>query len=145
MLNIKGRLSHNHQDIAEAFNKHFISIPDEINKNNNSNKERNFITAKLLLTQSFRNPFPTLKLSPVSTKEIKNIIRSIETKNSHGYDEISTKILKIRVSYISSPLTHICNKSLSLGYCPDRLKYSNVKPLHKKGDKICPTIGPYPS
>jgi hypothetical protein len=64
-----------------------------------------------------------------------NIIRSIKTKNSHGYDEISTKILKINAPYISSPLNHICNKSLSLGYVPDRLKYSNVKPLHKKGDK----------
>ena len=40
MLNIKGRLSNNHQDIAEAFNKHFISMPDEINKNNNSNKKK---------------------------------------------------------------------------------------------------------
>jgi hypothetical protein len=40
MLNIKGRLSNNHQDIAEAFNKHIISIPDEINKNNNSNKKK---------------------------------------------------------------------------------------------------------
>jgi hypothetical protein len=68
MPNIKGRLSNNHQDIAEAFNKHFISIPDKINKNNNSNKKRNVNTAKLLLTRSFKNPFPTLKLSPVSTK-----------------------------------------------------------------------------
>jgi hypothetical protein len=135
MLNIKGRLSNNHQDIAEAFNKHFISIPDEINTNNNSNKERNVNTAKLLLTRSFKNPFPTLKPSPVSTKQIKNIIRSIKTKNYHGYDKFPAKILKISASYISSPLTHICNKSLSLGYFPDRLKYSNVKPLHKKGDK----------
>ena len=38
--NIKGRLSNNHQDIAEAFKKHFISMPDEINKNNNSNKKK---------------------------------------------------------------------------------------------------------
>jgi hypothetical protein len=40
---IKGRLSNNHQDIAEAFNKHFISIPDEINKNNNNNKKEMLI------------------------------------------------------------------------------------------------------
>jgi hypothetical protein len=47
MLNIKGRISNNHQDIAEDFNKHFISIPDEINKNNN--KEININTAKPFL------------------------------------------------------------------------------------------------
>jgi len=36
---------------------------------------------------------------------------------------------------MSSPLTHICNKSLSSGIFPDHLKYAVVKPLFKKGDK----------
>jgi hypothetical protein len=47
-----------------------------------------------------------------------SIIKSIKTKNSFGYDEISTKLLKISANYICSPL-----------------KYSIVKPLYKKGDK----------
>jgi hypothetical protein len=84
MLTIKGKLSSSHQVIAEAFNKHFISIADEINKNHNSNNETNVNTAELFLTQSFKNRFPTLELNSVSTKEIKNIIRSVKTKNSHG-------------------------------------------------------------
>jgi hypothetical protein len=75
---------------------------EEINKNNNSNNERNGTAAKLLLSQSFKNPFPTLKLNSVSSKEVENIIRSMKTKKSHGYDAISNKILQI-----SSPLTHI--------------------------------------
>ena len=53
----------------------------------------------------------------------------------HGYDEIPTKLLKLSFPFILSPLTHICNKSLSLGIFPDRLKYSEIKPLFKKGDK----------
>jgi hypothetical protein len=36
---------------------------------------------------------------------------------------------------MSSPLTHICNKSLSSGIFTDRMKYSVVKSLFKKGDK----------
>jgi len=72
---------------------------------------------------------------PLSTKNIRNIIKSLNMKNSHGYDEISTKLLKLSSPFILSPLTHICNKSLSLGIFPDRLKYSEVKPLFKKGDK----------
>jgi len=40
-----------------------------------------------------------------STKEITFIIKSIITKNAHGYDEISTKLLKISVTYIYSRLT----------------------------------------
>ena len=55
-----------------------------------------------------------------------------------GYDEISTKILKISANYISSPLTHIVNKSISTGIFPERLKYSIVNPVYKKGDKTNP-------
>lgn len=57
-------------------------------------------------------------------------------KNSYGYDEISTKILKLIVPYIVSPLTYISNKSLSPGVFPDRLKFSIVKPIFKNGDKL---------
>ena len=40
--------------------------------------------------------------------DIKNIIKSLKTKNYHGYDEISVKLLKICSPYICSPLTYIC-------------------------------------
>jgi hypothetical protein len=75
---------------------------------------------------------------PFSTKEIKSIIKSLKTKNSFGYDEISTKLLKVSSSYICSPLTYICNKSISAGVFLKRLKYSIIIPLHKKGDKTNP-------
>jgi len=55
--------------------------------------------------------------------------------NSYGYKEISSRILKVSIPYILSPLTFIFNKSLSTGKFPDRLKYSEVMPLYKKGDK----------
>ena len=61
-----------------------------------------------------------------------NIIKSLNTKNSHGYDEISTKLLKPSPPFILSPLTRICNKSLALGIFPDPLKYSEIKPLFKR-------------
>ena len=70
-----------------------------------------------------------------STREICSIIKSIKSKNTYGYDEISTKILKISSNYITSPLTHICNKIILSGSFPDRLQFSIVKPVHKKGDR----------
>jgi hypothetical protein len=72
---------------------------------------------------------------PLSTKDIRNIIKSLNTKNLHGYNEISTKLLKLSSPFILSPLTRICNKSLALGIFPDHLKYSEINPLFKKGDK----------
>jgi hypothetical protein len=40
---------------------------------------------------------------------------SLKTKFSYGYDKISTKLLKVSMPYIISPLTHICNESLAQG------------------------------
>ena len=77
-----------------------------------------------------------LRTLTFSTKEFFNIIKSIKTKNSYGYDEISTKILKISSNYITSPLTCICNKIILSSSFPDRLKYSIIKPVCKKGDKV---------
>jgi hypothetical protein len=59
------------------------------------------------LYQVFTRPFPHIKLMPVSTKEIGEIIKSLKWKSSHGYDEIPTKILKISLPFILSPLTYI--------------------------------------
>ena len=85
--------------------------------------------------QSFKNSFPNVNIKSISTKEVENLIKSLKPKNSSGYDEISTKLIKICSPFISSPLTHICNKSLSSEIFPDHLKYAVVKPLFKKGDK----------
>jgi hypothetical protein len=38
--------------------------------------------------------------------------------------------------FIISPLTYICNESLSFGVFPERLKYAIIKPVYKKGDKL---------
>ena len=46
------------------------------------------------------------------------------------------KILKVSVPFITSPLTYICNKSLLSGIFPSQLKFSEIKPLHKKGDRM---------
>jgi len=76
-----------------------------------------------------------------STKGFKAIIKLLKTKNSYWYDEISTKLLKIIAAYIYSPVTYIrvCNKSIFSGIFPDRLKFSVIKPMHKKVDRMNPT------
>jgi hypothetical protein len=58
--------------------------------------------------------------------------------SNKGYAEISTKLLKISANYICSPLTYICNKSISTGIFPEQLKYSITKPVYKRGHKTDP-------
>jgi len=94
--------------MANEFNKYFSTIAENISTKQNKlslyNVDNN--TPLHFLTQSFKNLFPNINLKSVSTKEIKNIIKSLKPKNSLGYDGISTKLLKISSPFIISPLTH---------------------------------------
>jgi len=62
-------------------------------------------------------------------------MKSLKIKNSHGYVGIRTKLLKLSMHYISSPLTYVCNRMLSSGIFPTRLKFAQAKRIFKKGDK----------
>jgi len=125
------------QEIANVFNKYFLNITKSINSKQNEPSSHNpqNITPLHYLMQSSKNPFPNINLKSTSTREIENIIKSLKPRNSSGYDGISTKLVKIRSPFISSPLAHVCNKSPFSGIFSDRLKYAIVKPLFKKGDK----------
>ena len=74
-----------------------------------------------------------------STREITSIIKALKTKNVHAFDEISIKLLKISATYIHSTLTYICNKTILSGIFPDRIKFSIIKSMYKKGNKMNPT------
>jgi hypothetical protein len=83
----------------------------------------------------YKIPFPKIKIDVTYTKEIEKIIKSPKSKNSYGYYEILIKILKVNSPLISSPVNYICIKSLSLSIFSAHLKYSEIKPVFKKGDK----------
>ena len=88
-----------------------------------------------LICDNFKHCYSQIKLNNTTTHEINKIINSLKNKASHGYDEISDKILKASAPFILSPLTYIFNKVLSSGTFPEWLKYSEVQPLFKKGKK----------
>jgi hypothetical protein len=121
----------NQQLIADIFQNYFLSLADKITlrTSNNEELENNSIN---YLHRIFSNPFPIITFEN-TTKEIKDIIKSLKSKNSFGYDEIPVKILKIS-TFIVAPLKYIFNRSILSGTFPTRLKYSMVKPLFKKGD-----------
>jgi hypothetical protein len=83
----------------------------------------------------FTQSFPDIKFKYVSIKEIEDITNSLKKKYSCGYDGISTNILKLSIQYISSPLVCICNRMISTGTFPTRLKFSEHKPIFRKGDE----------
>jgi hypothetical protein len=129
-IRVNGNLSSNAQIIAEEFINYFVSaVQNNHLLNDTSNHE------KPITYLSKAQSFPLITLKYVSSKEIEDIIKSLKAKHSCGYDGISTKILKVSSPYISSPLTYLCNRMLVTGIFPQRLKFSEIKPIYKKGDK----------
>ena len=96
------------------------------------------------LAYNFRKPFTKISWQYAFTYEVENIIKSLKTENSCGYDEISNRIIQSSAPFIISLLTFICNTILRTGSFPDRLKYAIVKPVLKKGiNKKFPITGLY--
>jgi hypothetical protein len=131
-LKIDNKVITNTNLIAETFNKYFLSIANFISsgKNNHENVQNSI----KYLTDNSSWPVPNINWQYTSTTEIEKIIKSLRIKNSYGYDEVSIRILKLSAQFIISPQTYICNKSLSSGVFPDRLKYAIVRPIFKKGE-----------
>jgi len=125
----------NQNKIANIFNKYFISIADAVNSDNSKHINTSMTNPISYLTNNLRRPFPKISWQYASTYEIEKIIKSLRTKNTCRYNEISNRIIKLTVQFIISPLTYICNAVLSTGVFPDRLKYAVVKPIYKKGNK----------
>jgi len=75
---------------AEAFNNYFLNITENLNihiaKDNNT---------KSMLKKYYTFEFPLMQRVPITEGEIRRIISSLKSKNSSGYNEISTKILKL--------------------------------------------------
>jgi hypothetical protein len=130
-MKINDKLTFNQQIIADDFSNYFASIAANINRDsyaNNINCNSNMNGPLSYLYSAIKEPFANMKLKH-TTNEIEKIIKELKNKNSYGYDEITIKILKISSPFIVSPLTYICNRMLSTGIFPDRLKYSEVRPV----------------
>ena len=60
----------------------------------------------------------SMYMSKITTKEIANQIKDLDTKKASGQDGFTAKFLKICQSLIEQPLTHIYNLSILSGNYP---------------------------
>ena len=67
-----------------------------------------------------------MNFEEVNEDDIFQIINSLETGKSPGYDEISATILKWCAPYILTPLKLIFNKLMKIGFCPKIFKIAKV-------------------
>jgi hypothetical protein len=132
-LNIDGTQLTNQQDIANALNKHFSNVKNSVSNGDKlDNMKHNNPFANSNTEHGRETLVPPLVFKLFSTKEITQIIKSLKTKNSSGYDEINTKLLKISVNYISSPLTHLQQIHFCRNFSGE-IKIFNHKAIIQKG------------
>jgi hypothetical protein len=142
-LSTEGKKITNLNIIVEVFNSHFIRVADSILKKSKDNpiNSNNAVPSDYVgnhityMAKSFDSSFPEIQIWKTTNMEIERVIQSLKVSQTHGYDEISNNILKACKTYISSPLSCLCNRVLFEGVFPDRLKYAKIIPVYKKGDK----------
>ena len=61
---------------------------------------------------------------------VKKTINNLPAKNSCGYDDVSSKLLKVIAPVIIKPLTLLINQVLNTGLFPDKLKIAKVIPIY---------------
>jgi len=93
-MNIKDKPSRNPLVIANAFNKYFSSVAGNLFHRNFTGATKTNNDPLTYIRKNFNELPSSLYLKKTTTQEIDKIIRSLKHKDSHGYDEISTRILK---------------------------------------------------
>ena len=130
-MNVNNNIINDPTIIANAFNNFFSSAA--VNLINRSSDDTFTVNPLHFPINNLTGPTFNLSLKPTTSHEINKTIQNMKLKDAHGYDEVSSRTLKISAAFILSPLTYIFNKSLYAGIFPERMKYSIIKPLYKKG------------
>ena len=77
-----------------------------------------------------------MNFQPVSTKNLRSVIMSLESNKASLEGDISSKLLKEYVDIYVDKLRSIFNEGCTSGIFPDSLKMSEVSPLFKAKDKV---------
>ena len=130
-INVNNNIINDPTIIANAFNNFLSSAA--VNVINRFSDDTFTVNPLHFPINNLTGPTFNLSLKPTTSHEINKTIQNMKLKDSHGYDAVSSRTLKISAAFILSPLTYIFNKSLYAGIFPERMKYSIIKPLYKKG------------
>ncbi len=113
--------------LADAFNAFFA----DIGQSTSENVPRSNLSSSDYLPAHHPN---SIFVEPVQLSDVQKIVQNLKPKSSSGYDEISTIMLKLTISEVAVPITHIINRSLDTGVFPDNLKLAKVIPVYKNSD-----------
>ena len=117
------------KEISNIFNNYFANVGQELAKSINPNPSLHGSYHK---HKSVRDSF---FLNPISLNEMKQYIKNLNSKKSIPKHSIPIQIIKQCCEILAPVLTDIFNICITQGIFPNKLKYGEVRPIYKKGDK----------
>ena len=115
----------NKLDIAEQFNKYFISVgPSLASTIDHYDEEPS--------TYINKSPVSSFIMSPVEVTQVCRLFQNVN-ENKSSLD-IPNKLIKIASEPLSIPFAYIYNQSIAKGILPDVFKISRVTPIYKSGE-----------
>ena len=115
----------NKLDIADHFNKYFISVgPSLASTIDHYDEEPTKYIAK--------SPVSCLIMSSVEATQVCRLFQNLN-ENKTSLD-IPNKLIKIVSEPLSIPFTYLYNQSIANGIVPDVFKMSRVTPIYKSGE-----------
>ena len=109
--------------MSETFNKFFSEIGGKLAQHFSNENNSDF--KKYLGNSSNQSMY----LFNTTEFEILQIIKSLKNTKSTGYDDFSTKFIKLSAPLIAKDLAKIFNLAISTGVYPDNLKIAKVTPI----------------
>ena len=117
-------------DIAEAFNRHFANIGE--------NLARKIPETDIDPLSYLDRTDKSFAFEQIETHKVSKLLNKIDSKKATGLDKIPSKLLKLAADIVSPSLTCIFNASIATGIFPDEWKKARVSPVFKKGTKSDP-------
>ena len=70
----------------------------------------------------------------VTSDYILRLLNKLNARKATGFDNIPPKLLRLGSDIICTPLTVLCNSSITTSSFPDMLKRAEVTPIYKNND-----------
>ena len=129
--------------IAHIFNDFFSTTTKNIGVNENlcdleiqeildlykDHESVNTIVSKNVLTNNFN-------FYHVNVNEVSKLLGNIDKNKSTGYDNIPPKLLKVASNELAPAICSLINFSLDKRHFPNDLKYAEISPIFKNGNKL---------
>jgi hypothetical protein len=127
------RIVNDQTEVAETFNKFFVTVAKGIGKDSCAVNQAN-PSVKVISEHNYSEN--KLNFESIDISFVEKQIDKINANKATGKDGISVNILKIAKPIVSKPITMLIYKTTENTSFPNKLKEAQVVPLQKKNSQL---------